>query len=433
MKISKKILHSLVMLCIIMACVSCESPDELYDDKETVSKDYTESLVINDDLVNVLSEIKFINNSTHIMAQTPALLLANNGIYLFDDTYAEIYHLNKATGYFTGLCADPLCNHKIRSCINSYVITSATVYQDTIYVLGGYTADNGTGIWFIGYYDFEKQEYIFWDQWDEIVGYDYASSIQIVDQYLYYMKKESEVCKNVWRISLQGKSKPELVSSGNDQFICGFTISGEYLYYTYLADDSVYYSDLEFENQKLYSDTEIIGTKNMAIIDGYMVRINDGFCDTSWVKWDEGEVYQPSDTPFGVYINPIGKPDQLTQLTTHIMNAEYLSIHDNYIMTLPDCPTYITTEIVKGEKKHYVNKNSSHILVGKITDTELVEIDLSKYLGMNYTISQIPYFDENNCIIEYRTAYTETENEGYYLICNYRSESPEYYKLEFTS
>lgn len=80
MKISKKILHSLVMLCIIMACVSCESPDELYDDKETVSKDYTESLVINDDLVNVLSEIKFINNSTHIMAQTPALLLANNGI-----------------------------------------------------------------------------------------------------------------------------------------------------------------------------------------------------------------------------------------------------------------------------------------------------------------------------------------------------------------
>ncbi len=54
MKIFKKILHSLVMLCIIMACVSCESPDELYDDKETVSKDYTESLVINDDLVNAL-------------------------------------------------------------------------------------------------------------------------------------------------------------------------------------------------------------------------------------------------------------------------------------------------------------------------------------------------------------------------------------------
>ncbi len=416
-----------IIFCLILMS-SCEKPEELQNSSMTEAS--KQSIKINQKTVNALSTVKF-TDGRRSMSNRPGgiYLIVGDSFYILSEG-GEIFRLNFATGCLSHLCADPLCDHKKYSCINNFVIDTAVVYNDTIYVKGGYMTETGVGGLFIGYYDDNLNQYKFLETWDEIVGQDVGSSIQVYDDYLYYLKKETETINNLWRINLNKNSKAECVSTNNKKFINGFIVKNGSVFYNYTTGESIYQVDLNFNNQNTFS---LEMTPVFTLIDNCFIYSNYGYYNFYGINWDKGEKYTPSQYPYEAYRYKINENNAKETIASGIMGATGLYLDHEYITALPDKLTYIDKEIKNGETIYYINPNSACILVGNIYSGTMTEIDLSSELGINYQIVYIAYIDHDVCIVYFSHAYKENDKEGYYLIKNYSSETPLFYRLEYES
>ena len=84
-----------------------------------------------------------------------------------------------------------------------------------------------------------------------------------------------------------------------------------------------------------------------------------------------------------------------------------------------------------GKKIYYVNKNSGCILVGDAESGEMRQLDLSEGLGINYTINGIYYIDDEKCILDMGAAYKETDKAGIYIVVDYDTDNPKFYKVDY--
>ncbi len=417
-----------IIFCLVFMS-SCEKPEEFWDSSLIDTSE--QNIKINQEIVSVLSTVKFSDGHRHMSSRPGSTyLIVGDSFFIHNEGIGKIFRLNFATGYLSQLCADPLCDHRRPSCINNIIIDAAIVYNDTIYVSGGRSTDSVVGELFIGYYDDNLNQYKFLETWEEIVGHGVASSIQVYDGYLYYLKKESETINNLWRINLNKNSKAECISVNNKHFINGFIVQNGSIFYNYTTGESIYQVNLDFNNQNTFS---LEMAPVFTLIDNYFIYTNYGYYDFYGIKWDEGEEYIPSQYPYEVYRNTINEDVSKEIIASGIMGAVCLYLDHEYITALPDKLTYIDMEIKNGETIYYVNPNSACILIGNIHSGTMSEINLSSALGINYQISNITYIDRDVCIVYFSPVYKDIDKEGYYLIKNYSSETPLFYRLEYES
>ena len=338
--------------------------------------------------------------------------------------------MNSATGYLTGLCDDPLCQHKVVTCIDQYFVYCALPHDNKIYMYGTRMIPNDDkGLMqeeFIGYYSIKDAEYTFLDTWEIILGYSTASSIQIYEDEIYYMKKESDTVNNLWKVNVNRKNSAELVSIGNQEFISGFVVHDDHIYYNYRTGEAVYRTDMKFENQQVVmSDIVSIFT----LIDDSLIYSNFGVYDTR-IEWDVEE-YVPSETPYNIYKRDIDDINNRETIAMHIMGAVSMGLEHSILTAEPDNPTYLGMEEKNGKKIYYVNKNSGCILVGNAESGEMRQLDLSEGLGINYTINGIYYIDDEKCILDMGAAYKETDKAGIYIVVDYDTDNPKFYKVDY--
>ena len=428
----KKLILPTVM-AILLTLSSCEAPKELDTptslpaDSETVGAE----LVIDEKVVSLLNEITFTDG--HVPTVCRSLfdyVVSDDALYLYRDG-DQLYHLNPATGFLTGVCDDPLCEHKSVLCPNNrYMIFSAVGYNKRIYVSGQQIITSGKDMRyedFIGYYDTESAQYVVLDSWETIMGYGDSASIQIYDNALYYLKKVSDSSNQLWKSDLNRKNTAERVDNLENEFLMGFIIKDGTIYYTDNAQSAIYSVNLDFQNQQVLTSETI---PNFAIMDDDLICTNQGKYNLMHVEWDIEE-YVPSDTPFEIYTVPMADPVQKTTIASHIQGVGCLKIDHGFITATPDRPTYLGMEIKNGKKKYYVNKNSGCILVGRDLNTPLQLVDLSDGIGIDYSASGIYYIDESVCIVYFQGDYKSEEFEGTYLITDYNTDNRAFHRLNF--
>lgn len=282
-------------MCVIITIMcGCEKPVELPQSNNLVNSTEIE---IDETIVALLNELTF--SETHLNTSYRLnydYLIVNDSLYLYEDN-GEIYHLNAATGYLSGLCDDPLCNHKVVTCINKYIVKSATSYNNLIYLEGIRMIENSDGFLtpenFIGYYDVEANEYTILDSWEVIPGYDVSAPIQIYSEALYYLKKESESNNNLWKCNLNNNKIIKL-SDNRDMYIKGFIVDNEKIFYNYKTGEAVYAVDMQFNNKTvIHSETVSV----FSIVGDQLIYSNLGNYDLSKIEWDV-EKYFPSQKSF---------------------------------------------------------------------------------------------------------------------------------------
>lgn len=413
--------HIVVLLVVLLAIglFACEKPEELEKtDPALVSTD-TE-LVIDNELVELLETVTFSDGHIPLSSRsTYNYVVVNEVLYLYIDG-GELYHLNTATGFLTGLCEDPLSEHKVVTCPNKkYKINSAISCNDRIYVAGQQividSKNNMKHEEFVGYYDVSSAEYVVLDSWEIVWGYGVAGPIQIYEDELYYLKKESDTVNNLWKTSVNQKNRSKRLSLDNEEFIKGFLIKDDVIYYSYISGEAIYSVDMAFNNR------QIVTTESMSIytiIDDVLLGTNYGVYDPSNVEWDVEE-YEPSDTPYEIFRLQMSDTEDKEIIVSHIQGASSVKIDHGIITTTPDNPTYLGMEVKNGEKIYYVNLNSGCVLVGMTSSDKLQTLDLSIGLGIDYSVAGIYYIDDDKCIVQFQAENKETENEGIYIIKDY--------------
>ena len=425
----KKTKLFMIIVAVLLMLPACERPVEL-ETPET--NDLIESIDvdIDEEIVGLLQELTFTDGNTPKSSRKSFdYVVINGALYLYRH-HGKLYHLNSATGYLTGLCDDPLCQHKVVTCIDQYFVYCALPHDNKIYMYGTRMIPNDDkGLMqeeFIGYYSIKDAEYTFLDTWEIILGYSTASSIQIYEDEIYYMKKESDTVNNLWKVNVNRKNSAELVSIGNQEFISGFVVHDDHIYYNYRTGEAVYRTDMKFENQQVVmSDIVSIFT----LIDDSLIYSNFGVYDTR-IEWDVEE-YVPSETPYNIYKRDIDDINNRETIAMHIMGAVSMGLEHSILTAEPDNPTYLGMEEKNGKKIYYVNKNSGCILVGNAESGEMRQLDLSEGLGINYTINGIYYIDDEKCILDMGAAYKETDEAGIYIVVDYDTDNPKFYKVDY--
>lgn len=424
----------LLVILLVIGLVACEKPDELEDSNQFFDNHITDTeLVIDSEIVELLDKVTFSDGHEPFSSRDNFnYVVVNEVLYLYIDG-GELYHLNTATGYLSGLCYDPLCQHKVVTCPNvKYKINSAISYNDRIYVAGQQIViDNNNNMneeEFIGYYDVVNAEYIVLDSWEMILGYGVTGPIQIYEDELYYLKKESDTVNSLWKSDLNKKNTSQRVSTDNKEFIKGFIINDNRIYYTYVSNEAIYSVDMSFSNRKVVT-TEAIPV--YTIMDNTLLCTNYGVYDTKNVEWDIEE-YQPSNTPYEIYTLQIGDANAKKTIASHIQGASSVKIDHGIITTTPDNPTYLGMEEKNGKKIYYVNYNSGCILIGKTLSEELQTLDLSAGLGIDYSVAGVFYIDHEKCIVQFQAENKENRNEGIYIITEYSNpENCTFYKINY--
>lgn len=416
-----------VMCVIITIMCGCEKPVELSTSNNLINNN-TE-IEIDETIVALLNELTF--SETHLNMSYRLnydYLIVNDSLYLYEDN-GEIYHLNAATGYLSGLCDDPLCNHKVVTCINKYIVKSATSYNNLIYLEGIRMMENSDGFLtpenFIGYYDVEANEYTILDSWEVIPGYDVSAPIQIYSEALYYLKKESESNNNLWKCNLSNNKAIKL-SDNRDMYIKGFIVDNEKIFYNYKTGEAVYAVDMQFDNKTvIHSETVSV----FSIVGDQLIYSNLGNYDLSKIEWDV-EKYFPSQNPFSIYLGDMNT-NKSTLIMTDIAGAVSMGVNKYFITALPDKPTYLGMEVINNEKKYYINFNSGcfSLYNHQNNDNNVQIIDLSNELGINYSLNGIYYIDEDICIVKMGAVYKENDKEGIYIVTDYASDNCKFYKL----
>lgn len=423
------------IMALIISLSACRAPKELDFASSSPSNNIHNNAetVIDEKVVNILETIDFTNDLASISIRNSFnYVVVDNVLYLYHDG-GQLYHLNKATGFLTGMCDDPLCEHMTLICPNNkYQIFHAVGYDKRIYIIGQQVLTEKENLYyedFIGYYNVEEGQYTVLESWETIMGYGTASPLQIYNDELYYMKKVSDSSNQLWKSDLNKRNSTVRVDNLDDVFLAGFVIKNDIIYFSDASKDAIYTVDMDFQNQQMLT-TESIPI--FSFINEDIICTNFGKYSIIGVEWDIEE-YVPSDTPFEIFTLSMQNLTQKTIIASHIQGATSLRIDHGIITATPDRPTYLGMEIKDDKKIFYVNPNSGCILISKDQYESLQLLDLSDGIGIDYSVSGVYYIDDSVCIVEFQGRNKNKELEGIYLITDYYSENRKFYRLNYES
>lgn len=152
------------ILILIVVLSSCN-----YSNKYILNE--YDSIFLNNNTNNQYSSVVFndiLFDDDHVktsMRPMAGYVYVHNGLFIYED-HGSLYEVNFETGKLVGMCHDPLCQHKIATCVNKYIIYHAIGFNERIYIYGlrnKIIGEKLTHEEFVGYFDVEKDKYIIAD------------------------------------------------------------------------------------------------------------------------------------------------------------------------------------------------------------------------------------------------------------------------------
>lgn len=307
-------------ILIIFIFSSCSKPDVIDAEKITLEYDDVSDTTITDPTIYTQYEPSYTDGIQDIMKSYAKIDLSPGkslfgytySVYLDGElfimpTFSQMLRYNYAGNTWDTYCIDPLCKHNSSSCIDNCLgISAITTDGETLFIKG--IDFKGSPVSFVGCYDTKSSSYEIFDILPAFQGSDSLSFIYHKGC-LYYTKKESEECNNIWKYNIKEQVATQITEQ--EKIIVQFQISDSLIYYRDNTYNCYLYNIIDDKTNFLLDRVSTVGEYNNMV---FYIRMFS----------DDG-------VGFDLYSAPAGSPKSMEKMISSIYSPMSVSFIDNKI------------------------------------------------------------------------------------------------------